>query len=68
MELIGELDWIDGRVRYAHMEYDVPWDEVEEVKAMSQEELANYLDEHGHLVIDDCDILDQSRPTNVEIC
>lgn len=67
MKIYGDLDWINGYLRMAHMEYDVPCDEVEKVKNMSDNELMLYLRDNGDIIIDDFRINDMPNPTNIEI-
>lgn len=53
MVVIAEIEWISGRLRHGHFEVDVPEEQEEEFRQMSREKQIEYIEYHGHLLIDD---------------
>ena len=62
--LKGNVDYIQGHLRYGHYEAEV---DAEFVKNSTQEQLKKYLKENGELVVDDYEIEDHGDITNLEI-
>lgn len=67
MQIVGQLEWINGFLRYGHMECNVPKEDEEKVKTMSNDELTEYLEINGEVIIDSYRIEDMDTPTGVEI-
>ena len=61
----ASISWIDGRLRHGHYEVNVPEEEEEVFKKMSEEEQISYIEDNGHIVIDDFDINDYGDITEI---
>lgn len=47
------VEYVDGHLRYGHMEVEVTDEVAEEVSNMSEEDRKEWLQDNGKLVIDD---------------
>lgn len=64
--VIGNVDYIDGYLRYGHFELDLDNEDLEEFKKLINEEKIEYLKENGILIIDDYRINDYGEITDIE--
>ena len=64
--VIGNVDYIDGYLRYGHFELDLDNEDLEEFKKLINEEKIQYLKENGILIIDDYRINDYGEITDIE--
>ena len=64
--VIGNVDYIDGYLRYGHFELDLDNEDLEEFKKLINEEKIEYLKENSILIIDDYRINDYGEITDIE--
>lgn len=64
--VIGNVDYIDGYLRYGHFELDLDNEDLEDFKKLINEEKIEYLKENGILIIDDYRINDYGEITDIE--
>jgi len=64
--VIGNVDYIDGYLRYGHFELDLDNEDLEDFKKLINEEKIEYLKENGKLIIDDYRINDYGEIIDIE--
>lgn len=52
-KIIGHLDYVQGHLRYGHLELEI---EKEKWDSMTKDEQKEYLDECGDLIVDDWEV------------
>lgn len=62
--LTGNIDYIQGHLRYGHYEVEV---DSEFVKNSTKEQLKQYLREKGELIVDDYEVDDVGAITKLEV-
>ena len=65
MIITANIDYIIGYIRYGHYEVEIPDEEVEDFKKLSQEEKNEYIKNNGDLLIDDYCINDCGDITDI---
>lgn len=63
--ICGELDYVQGHLRYGHLELYLDDKAFEEFKSMSEEEQKTYLNDNGNLLIDSYEVDDWGNITNI---
>lgn len=64
VKLIGDIDYIQGHLRYGH--YEVEVDELF-VKNSTKKQLIEYIQDNGELIVDDYSIEDHGGINEVRI-
>lgn len=62
--LVGDFDYIQGHLRYGHSQVEV---DEEFVKNSTKQQLKEYLDNNGEIIVDDYEIDDCGDITDVRI-
>lgn len=65
MIVTANIEWLRGDLRYGHYEVDIPEEEEEKFKQMSREEQIEYIEDNGHIFIDDFQIDDYGDITDI---
>ena len=56
--IFGDLDYVQGHLRYGHLELHLDDEAFEEFKSMSEEEQKAYLNDNGNLIVDSYEVDD----------
>tara|TARA_R110000868_G_C10401615_1_gene721396 strand:+ start:202 stop:414 length:213 start_codon:yes stop_codon:yes gene_type:complete len=65
--ITAAYDYVQGHLRYGHIEMELSGEKLEEFKSLSDEEQANWLEDAGEFVLDDYEIDDKSELGVIEI-
>ena len=66
MIVTANIEQIQGHLRYGHYEVFVPGEEEDAFKLLSREAQIEYIEDNGHIVIDDFTIEDYGEITNIK--
>lgn len=56
--IYGELDYVQGHLRYGYLEMELNDEDFEKFKSMPEEEQKAYLNDNGNLIIDSYEVDD----------
>ena len=56
--IYGDLDYVQGHLRYGYLELHLDDEAFEEFKSMSEEEQKAYLNDNGNLIVDSYEVDD----------
>ncbi len=65
--ITGEVDYVQGYLRYGHYEMLLDEKETEKFNQLSNEERAEYLREVGQLIVDDYSVDDVGNIESIEV-
>lgn len=63
----ADYDYLQGHLRYGHIELELEGEELEEFKSKSQEEQKEYLREMGETILDDYEVNDYGDLGEIKI-
>lgn len=56
--ICGELDYVQGYLRYGYLEMELNDEDFEKFKSMPEEEQKAYLNDNGNLIVDSYEVDD----------
>lgn len=56
--IYGELDYVQGHLRYGYLEMELNDEDFEKFKSMPEEEQKAYLNDNGNLIVDSYEVDD----------
>lgn len=56
--ICGELDYVQGHLRYGYLEIELNDEDFEKFKSMPEEEQKAYLNDNGNLIVDSYEVDD----------
>jgi len=63
----ADYDYIQGHLRYGHIEMDLNDEELAKFKSMSEQEQYKWLEDDGEVIVDDFEINDKGSLSKIEI-
>lgn len=63
--ICGDLDYVQGHLRYGHLEMELNDEDFEKFKSLSLKEQKEYLNDNGNLIVDDYEVDDWGSITEI---